>query len=216
MKFSKLKKMVKESVREVVREEMKTIIREAVLSEGALSDIIAESVSGVVKGTAGSPMLSEDSQGAQPQQQNKTSQKKSKNTKRLSEKFKKQFGTDITDGVDPAPADPNMPNVNSNSGMPNLTNGANSQEQKIKQLEQQVQNGQMGQKAAAMNQQIPQQATNNTNLQPGVSRMNLGNSSVEKKKERYLDPEGKKQAVKEAKRDKEFINRLKKAKKRRG
>lgn len=151
MKKKQFKKLVKESVKEVLQEELKTILREAVFGEGALQDIIAESVSGVVKGSGGSLSRSSTGQGSTQRRQNKTPQNGAQQPEaKLGENFKKMFnGEDITKGTDPAPQ-PSQP-VNQQAGGANQMGGGAS---KIKQLEAQARQmkGQ-GAGMAATNQQ---------------------------------------------------------------
>jgi len=181
-----IKEMIKEGVREVVKEEMKTIVREAVLSEGALSSIIAESVSGVMQGTGGAQRQLKENSGGRQGRTKKTPQ--NQKMTRLSDNFKKQFNdVDITEDIDQSDV----------SKMPNLTNNAMKQQssgggnQKIKQLEQQVMNGNVGgANSAQAQQQVPQQGGGGGGMQPGVSRMSLSSN----------------------KDDKDFINKLKKGK----
>lgn len=217
MKVKDLKKIVKESVKEVIKEdveravrnvvknEMKTIIREAVFSKGALSEIIAESVSGVMKGTGGPQRRSLQEQGANPTQQKRMpqsdTQKPNKNMKKLSENFKKMFdGVDVTQGTEPIDDNSQMPQLG-NAAVPSTQQGGSNA--RIKQLEQQVRN----EGGAVAQQTIPQQQGSGMG-QPGASRLNLR----KKEKDRgYVknDPASRKQAQKEAQRDQEFIKKLK-------
>jgi len=219
MKVNKLKKVLKESVREVIREEMKTIIKEAILADGTLSSVIAESVKGVSEAAGGRQRNLQESQGQSRQPQK---QQQQQSTQRLNEKFKKMFdGADITEGTEPI-QDTGGPPVNANS-MPNLaqnagiSNNDGGSDQKIRQLEQQVKQakgmgGNAQQQAAVMQNSAPQTRQGMTG-QPGVSKMG-GSKNKDPEDLGYVmdSPEARKQAQKEIQRDQSFINKLKKAK----
>lgn len=108
-KFSEIKPLIKEAVRDVVRDEMrdvlrnemKTIIKESLFSQGALSDLIAESVKGVVKADKGSKNRSKPLQESNHSQTQEPSQNGADSAmQRMRQNFQALMDDDVTNGVD--------------------------------------------------------------------------------------------------------------------
>lgn len=97
--FSDIKPVIKEAVRDVVREEveevlkenMKTVVREAIFSKGALSQLIAESVKGVVSAESTPQSRSKNIQEGKQRREKKTPKNGSgdASTERMQKHFKK-------------------------------------------------------------------------------------------------------------------------------
>lgn len=149
-----LRKVLAESL----KKNMKTVIREAVLADGTLSDIIAESVSGVAKSESPRKNLTESTGGNKSAGNQKIEKKPGKD--KMGEMFKDMFDADVTEGTEPAPE---PQNVSAGGGAPAGGGGTPSRPSAdpIRQAEQQVKQmktkGAGAAPQAAMKQQMKQQ-----------------------------------------------------------